>query len=93
MDLWRMSKRMMDLAVFLFLAATATAGDTYDCINSKTDYVNYAKCVTPESRLIIVAPDSAATEPRWRPMLDPEDLKYLIFTQAHNTSTLVIRNE
>jgi len=93
MDLWRMAKRMMDLAVFLFLIATANAGDTYDCIKSSGDYVNYAQRVTPHSREIIIARDSAVEDPRWRPMLDPNDLKRLIFTQAQNTTTLVIRNE
>lgn len=78
--------------IIILVAAPCKAGDTYDCINSKGDYINYGPAATATSPAdpraviarIVVASDSARYEQRWQPMLDPNDLRSLIFTEAKN---------
>ena len=85
------------LAYILF-GATLFAGDTYACINSKGDYINYGPPVPPEDHSaviagIVIAYDSARYEPRWSPMLDDRDLRRLIFLDHTNeTPSLIIHN-
>lgn len=67
------------LLLFAFFTAPLFAGGTYDCINSKGDYVNYGPPVAPRNEYIVVATDSARYEPRWQAMLDDRDLRALIF--------------
>ena len=75
----------MKLLLLLLTAASAFAGDTYDCINAKGDYINYGPPVPREiNTLSIIAHDSTQYEPRWRLMLDPNDLRHLIFEQARH---------
>lgn len=72
-------KRIL-LALWL-LARAAYAGDTYDCINSKTDYINYGPPAPPRNACIVGAPDSRRYD-RWLPMLSQEDERRLLFIQA-----------
>ena len=80
--------------VVLASITTVIAGDTYDCVNSKTDYINYGPPTPVDHSAVIagtaVAPDSARSEPRWAPMLGPDDLRDLLFIQARNQTDLVI---
>lgn len=76
-------------ALFLLvLAVCCFAGDTYNCINSKGDYINYG-LPKGSGGPIIVAPDSARYEPRWQPMLGPDDLKELLFEQARHHNDVI----
>jgi len=69
------------LLILWLLAGAARAGDTYDCINSKGDYINYGPPAPPRNVAIVGAIDSRRYD-RWQPMLSQEDERQLLFIQA-----------
>jgi len=73
---------MRFILLFLLLVSRLTyAGDTYDCINSKGDYINYGPPAPPRNTSIVGAIDSRRYD-RWLPMLSQEDERRLLFIQA-----------
>jgi hypothetical protein len=81
---------MLGMIILLLLLGVlaASGGDTFDCINSRGDYINYGPPAAPRATEIVVVP---ASTPRWTdPMLSPDDLRALIFLRAASTRQLVI---
>lgn len=75
---------LISLLCSMMISGMVSAGDTYDCINSKGDYINYGPPKPPDhlfSDRIVGAFDSRRTD-RWLPMLSPSEEKALIFLQA-----------
>jgi hypothetical protein len=82
-------------AITFLIVGYCRAGDTYDCINAKGDYINYgpaAPVADPRAVIaqIVVAPNSAATSPRWQPMLDPNDYRNLEYIRARHPADIYI---
>jgi hypothetical protein len=78
-DYWLVEIWVWVFFILVGIVWSARAGDTYDCINSKSDY--YAPRPSPNTE-IVIAPDSRAQEARWRAMLDERDLRHLEFIRA-----------
>ena len=74
-------------AIYIFGCWLARGGDTYACVNSSNDYINYGPAAPSGRTEIVVAVDSARYEQRWQPMLDSNQLERLIFIEARNRPT------
>lgn len=79
-------KKLLAIIGGCSIVISAHGGDTYDCINSKGDYINYGPPKPPDhlfSDRIVGALDTRRTD-RWNPMLSPDEEKALIFLQARS---------
>ncbi len=86
---------MKALLFALLFSSLTYAGDTYDCINSKGDYINYGPPAPPThlfSDRIVGAIDGRRYE-RWLPMLSQEDERNLIYLQVRQLRAYALERE
>ncbi len=94
-----MKVRVLTALIWLrLLVGGVLGGDTYDCVNSKGDYINYGPPKPPDHLFAdrIVGAYDGRRYDRWLPMLSQQYERALIFLEAsrrvYERETIVVNH-